>query len=64
MLLFLWPPGFGDVRSLHVWSPVSGTVCSCSVHNRDVASPTLLGLAFSLRAVSLPPADAVGFSLD
>ena len=26
-LLFLWPPGFGDVCRLHVWSPVSGTVC-------------------------------------
>ena len=25
-LLFLWPPGFGAVHSLHVWSPVSGTV--------------------------------------
>ena len=26
-LLFLWPPGFGAVHSLHVRSPVSGTVC-------------------------------------
>ena len=62
-LLFLWPPGFGDVRSLRVWSPVWYGLCSCSVYNRDVAFPTLVGLAFSLRAVSLPPADTVGFSL-
>ena len=26
-LLFLWPPGFGAVHSLHVWSPASGPVC-------------------------------------
>ena len=26
-LLFLWHPGFGAVHSLHIWSPVSGTVC-------------------------------------
>ena len=38
-------------------------LCSCSVHNRDVAFPTLVGFAFSLRAVSLPQADAVGFGL-
>ena len=36
---------------------------SYSVHICDVAFPTLVGLAFSLRAVSLPAADAVGFSL-
>ena len=55
-LLILWPPGFGAVPSLHVRSPVSGTVCV-------LAPSTLVALlwlgAFGLRAVPLPPADAV-----
>ena len=37
--------------------------CSSSVHDRDVAFPTLVGFAFHLRAVLLPQADAVGFGL-
>ena len=38
-------------------------LCSSSVHDRGVAFPTLVGFAFSLRAVPLPPADTVGFGL-
>ena len=38
-------------------------MCSSSVHDRGVAFPTLVGFAFGLRAVPLPPADAVGFGL-
>ena len=37
--------------------------CSSSVHDRDVAFPPLVGLAFGLSAVLLPQADAVGFGL-
>ena len=38
-------------------------LCSSSVHDRGIAFPTLVGFAFGLRAVPLPPADAVGFGL-
>ena len=38
-------------------------LCSSSVHDCGVAFPTLVGFAFGLRAVPLPPADAVGFGL-
>ena len=38
-------------------------LCSSSVHDRGVAFPTLVGFVFGLRAVPLPPADAVGFGL-
>ena len=37
--------------------------CSSSVHDRDVALPPLVGLAFHLCAVLLPQADSVGFGL-
>ena len=37
--------------------------CSSSVHDRDVAFPPLVGLAFGVSAVLLPQADAVGFGL-
>ena len=37
--------------------------CSSSVHDRDMAFPPLVGLAFGLSAVLLPQADAVGFGL-
>ena len=37
--------------------------CSSSVHDRDVAFPSLVGFAFRLSAVPLPQADAVGFGL-
>ena len=37
--------------------------CSSSVHDHDVAFPPLVGFAFSLCAVPLPQADAVGFGL-
>ena len=37
--------------------------CSSSVHDRDVAFPPLVGLAFGLSAVLLPQADVVGFCL-
>ena len=37
--------------------------CSSSVHDRDVAFPTLVGFALRLSAVPLPQADAVGFGL-
>ena len=37
--------------------------CSSSVHDRDVASPPLVGFAFRLSAVLLLQADAVGFGL-
>ena len=38
-------------------------LCSSSVHDCGVAFPTLVGFAFGLRAVPLPPADTVGFGL-
>ena len=37
--------------------------CSSSVHDRDLAFLPLVGFAFSLCAVILPQADAVGFGL-
>ena len=63
-LLCLWTPGSCGAPSLHVRSPISGSgLCSSSVHDRDVAFPPLVGLAFGLRAVPLPQADAVGFGV-
>ena len=37
--------------------------CSSSVHDRGVAFPPLVGLAFGISTVLLPQADAVGFGL-
>ena len=63
-LLFLWPPGFCGVPSLHVRSPVSGTVCVLP-QSTIVALLSILwlGLLLVFCAVPLPPADAVGFGL-
>ena len=38
-------------------------LCSSSVHDCGIAFPTLVGFAFGLREVPLPPVDAVSFSL-
>ena len=63
-LLFLWPPGFCGVPSLHVRSPVFGTVCVLPQSTIvTLLSLLWLGFAFGLRAVPLPQADAVGFGL-
>ena len=54
-LLCLWTPGIGHLSQVRR--------CSSSVPDRYVASPSLVGFAFGLRAVLLPQAAAVGFGL-
>ena len=49
-LLFLWPPGFCGVPSLHVRSPVSGTVCVLP-QSTIMALLSLLWLGFLLVCV-------------
>ena len=52
------------MHSLHVWSPVSGPVCVLAQSTIvTLLSLPWLGFAFSVRAVSLPPAASGSFGL-